>query len=175
MMAAGIAAFRQVSNDVRKGSGSSSCFYPSRPRPPEYPVVTVRRPRPWLVGHSLLRSVLSVTHFYAVTAVNAQVTQECPCESELDPGECSAEAIPVGSVLSCFYECKPRAPDSWQEVTTLMLANQSIKDIDAEIVFLDGNQNIIAQAQDNLSAEDVERQMSVGLWRGPAFLYQRLG
>ncbi len=27
----------------------------------QHSIVTVRRPRPWVVGHSLLRSVLSVT------------------------------------------------------------------------------------------------------------------
>lgn len=60
-------------------------------------------------------------------------------------------------VLSCFYECKdgPR-PDYWVEVTSLMLVNPANRDMLATVVLLDGNENMIAYVEDDLSAEDLD-------------------
>jgi hypothetical protein len=64
-------------------------------------------------------------------------------------------------VFSCFYECKPgpvvRGVPSWQEITTIMLANQS-PDIgqNVNLIFVDGNENILGRARNRLSPLDLD-------------------
>ena len=71
--------------------------------------------------------------------------------------ESSGEA---SEVFFCFYECKRktvRGQDIWQEVTTLMLVNANADiSIFADMLFLDGNENIIAGADTLLSPEDLD-------------------
>ena len=78
-------------------------------------------------------------------------------------GQIFAQQVSLGeasSVFSCFYECKPgpivQGVPTRQEVTSIVLANQSNRDILAQIVFLDSNQNIIAWAVQPLSGEDLD-------------------
>lgn len=69
-------------------------------------------------------------------------------------------------IFSCFYECKAaRSGDddddddrraNWREVTTLMLANQSLRPANTRVVFLDGNVNIIATSEVTLSGLDLD-------------------
>lgn len=63
-------------------------------------------------------------------------------------------------VFSCFYECKAgpvvQGIPTWQEVTTLMLANQSNRQIGAALVFLNGNERIIAASGVTLTPEDLD-------------------
>jgi hypothetical protein len=66
----------------------------------------------------------------------------------------------LSSVFSCFYECKPgplvNNVATWQEVTTLKLANQSSRSMFANILLLDGNERIRARASTFLSGEDLD-------------------
>jgi hypothetical protein len=65
----------------------------------------------------------------------------------------------VSPVFSCFYECKPHKFNAqvWRETTSLMLVNQSTRqDLTAQVVLLDGNQNIIAVAPTQLSPLDLD-------------------
>ena len=63
----------------------------------------------------------------------------------------------MSRVFSCFYECKSRRPDRWQELTTLMLVNQSATTtVTAEILFIDGNQRPIARTETILSPQDLD-------------------
>jgi hypothetical protein len=63
----------------------------------------------------------------------------------------------TGLVLVGFYECKDGpTPGTWAEVTSLMLTNASNRYISGTIVFLDGNQNIIAHSPIELSPEDLD-------------------
>jgi hypothetical protein len=66
----------------------------------------------------------------------------------------------LSSVFSCFYECKPgplvNNVATWQEVTTLKLANQSNRFMVASILLLDGNQRIRARTATSLSGEDLD-------------------
>ena len=67
----------------------------------------------------------------------------------------------ASDVFFCFYECKPgptvRDVDTWQEVTTLMLVNANAEfNTFADMVFLDGNQTIIAAADTALSPADLD-------------------
>lgn len=72
------------------------------------------------------------------------------------PGHSGESVGEVSPVFSCFYECKRRA-NTWLELTTLMLVNQSAKQpLTAEILFVDGHQNPIARTSTNLSPEDLD-------------------
>lgn len=66
----------------------------------------------------------------------------------------------ASSVFSCFYECKISraavAAPYWRETTTLMLAKQSNRLITAQIVFLNGNEKMIATTSILLSGEDLD-------------------
>ena len=67
----------------------------------------------------------------------------------------------VSRVFSCFYECKRASqaaggPPSWQEITTLMLVNQSRQDLEAEMIFFNGNQRPIAKTRTKLSPADLD-------------------
>lgn len=67
----------------------------------------------------------------------------------------------LSPVFSCFYECKTGQtidPTIWQEVTTLMLANQDADETRfANILFLDANQNILGRASNlTLSPQDLD-------------------
>ena len=66
----------------------------------------------------------------------------------------------LGSFVKCFYECKsgPDVQDvaTFQEITTLMIANQSAADRVAQAFFIDGNQACIAQAFLDLSPLDLD-------------------
>ena len=64
----------------------------------------------------------------------------------------------VSPVFSCFYECKPHRFNNqvWVETTSLMLVNQGREDLTAQVVLLDGNQNIIAIAPTQLSPLDLD-------------------
>jgi len=66
----------------------------------------------------------------------------------------------LGSFVKCFYECKA-GPDvqgvaTFQEITTLMIANQSSTDRTAQAFFIDGNQACIAQAMLDLTPLDLD-------------------
>lgn len=64
----------------------------------------------------------------------------------------------VSQVMSCFYECKkdPQSA-SWLEVTTLMLLNQTTDiPLTADIVFVNGNQRVIARTRTTLSPLDLD-------------------
>lgn len=64
------------------------------------------------------------------------------------------EASPV---FSCFYECKEEDQKKWQEVTSLMLINQSADlNLLVEVLFVDGNENPIAKTATLLSPEDLD-------------------
>jgi len=67
------------------------------------------------------------------------------------------------SVLTCFYECKPLPTGSgFQEVTTLMVTNSApasatgASDRFANVVFVDGNERVLAKTQLKLSPRDVD-------------------
>ena len=65
------------------------------------------------------------------------------------------------TVFSCFYECKwervGKNMNTWQEITTLMLVNQSAKQrVRAEILFVDGNENPVATTETILSPMDLD-------------------
>ena len=66
----------------------------------------------------------------------------------------------VGSFLKCFYECKP-GPDvqgvsTYQEITTLMLTNQSPQRRLANVYYFDGRQQCIAHSHIDLSTVDLD-------------------
>lgn len=61
------------------------------------------------------------------------------------------------TVLTCFYECKDGPlPTYWVKVTSLMLLNPANRGMTANIVMLDGNENMLAQATTQLSPEDID-------------------
>ena len=64
----------------------------------------------------------------------------------------------VSRVFSCFYECKPSGLQGfWQEITTLMLVNQSATfPITAEVLYLNGNERPIATNRLELSPLDLD-------------------
>jgi hypothetical protein len=66
----------------------------------------------------------------------------------------------LGAFIKCFYECKagPDVQDvqTFQEITTLMIANQNVADRVAQAFFIDGNQACIAQALLLLSPLDLD-------------------
>jgi hypothetical protein len=65
----------------------------------------------------------------------------------------------VSPVFSCFYECKPHRFSNafWRETTSLMLVNQSTRQtLTAQVVLLDGNENILAIAPTQLSPLDLD-------------------
>jgi hypothetical protein len=78
--------------------------------------------------------------------------------------QASAQAPPSGGELSpfvkCFYECKagPDVQDvqTFQEITTLMIANQSAGDRLAQAFFMDGNEGCVAWASMDLSPLDLD-------------------
>lgn len=74
------------------------------------------------------------------------------------PGQSGQPVGEVSPVFSCFYECKlSRRANSWLELTTLMLVNQSARQpLTAEILFVDGHQEPIARTSTNLSPEDLD-------------------
>ncbi len=66
----------------------------------------------------------------------------------------------LGSFLKCFYECK-RGPNvqgnaTYQEITTLMLTNQSPDDRIAHVNFFDGHEECIAHSDVELSSVDLD-------------------
>ena len=66
----------------------------------------------------------------------------------------------VGSFLKCFYECKP-GPDvqgvaTYQEITTIMLTNQSPDPRVADLFYFDGREQCIAHSSINLSSVDLD-------------------
>jgi hypothetical protein len=78
--------------------------------------------------------------------------------------QASAQTPPSGGELSpfvkCFYECKP-GPDvqdvqTFQEITTLMIANQSAGDRVAQAFFMDGNEGCIARSLMDLTPLDLD-------------------
>ena len=62
------------------------------------------------------------------------------------------------TVFSCFYECKEgKAMGTWQEITTLMLVNQSARqNVTAHILFFDGNERAVATTETILSPHDLD-------------------
>ena len=67
------------------------------------------------------------------------------------------------SVLTCFYECKPLPTGSgFQEVTTLMVTNSAspiagaVTDRFANVIFVDGNEKVLAKTRLRLSPRDVD-------------------
>lgn len=80
------------------------------------------------------------------------------------PGQASAQFPPTGGeagqLLACFYECKAgptsRAGPTFQELTTLMITNQSRVPTTAALLFLNGNQRPIAQTRLELSSLDLD-------------------
>ncbi len=66
----------------------------------------------------------------------------------------------VGSFLKCFYECKP-GPDvggvpTYQEITTIMLTNQSPDPRVADVFYFDGKEECIAHSSIDLSPVDLD-------------------
>jgi hypothetical protein len=63
----------------------------------------------------------------------------------------------TNQILACFYECKdgPR-PDDWVEVTSLLLINAANRPMTATVALLDGNENMIAWFDDDLSPGDLD-------------------
>ncbi len=64
----------------------------------------------------------------------------------------------VSRVFSCFCECKPSGLQGfWQEITTLMLVNQSATfPITADVLYLNGNERPIASTTLELSPLDLD-------------------
>ncbi len=98
----------------------------------------------------------------AIAATTAYAFSE-----ETTPVESSGEA---SSVLSCPFECKDayRSTTRWQQVTTLMLVNQTDQNMQAVLYFLDGNENAIALAPGlQMSPLDLDEiNVCATLWRG---------
>ena len=103
-------------------------------------------------GHSisLLTGPIFLADYQAVGAVFA-------IDAAHPPG------APPDTVLSCFYECKGGEPENkkggplWREITTLMLVNEGLSARSANMMFLDGNENVLARARDlNLSPGDLD-------------------
>jgi hypothetical protein len=66
----------------------------------------------------------------------------------------------VGSFLKCFYECKA-GPDvqgvaTYQEITTIMLTNQSPDPRVADVFYFDGKEQCIAHSSIDLSPVDLD-------------------
>jgi hypothetical protein len=80
------------------------------------------------------------------------------------PGKASAQFPPTGGeasqLLACFYECKEgpttRAGPTFQELTTLMITNQSRIATTTELIFLDGNERPIGRSRLQLSSLDLD-------------------
>jgi hypothetical protein len=66
----------------------------------------------------------------------------------------------LGSFVKCFYECKPgpnvQEVATFQEITTLMVANQSFADRTAQAFFIDGQQACVAQTLLDLTPLDLD-------------------
>lgn len=65
----------------------------------------------------------------------------------------------AGPVLACFYECNlgpGTSTTTWQEVTALLLTNQSPNDSLASMTILNGHENAIARTSTVLSPLDVD-------------------
>ncbi len=74
-------------------------------------------------------------------------------------GEARAQALSLGeasAVIGCFYECKELNDRTWQEVTTLMIANFARGGNSAKLAYLNGNQDIIATSAVLMSFEDLD-------------------
>jgi hypothetical protein len=85
--------------------------------------------------------------FAALSALCAEATAQAPSLGE------------QGSVLACFYECKPdQEAQTWSEVTSLVLANLSPAGPGAilAVAILDGNGNIITTTRIGTGAEDLD-------------------
>ena len=66
----------------------------------------------------------------------------------------------MGSFLKCFYECK-KGPDvqgvaTYQEITTIMLTNQSPDPRVADVFYFDGKEQCIAHSSIDLSPVDLD-------------------
>jgi len=65
-----------------------------------------------------------------------------------------------GSFLKCFYECKPgpnvQGVETYQEITTIMLTNQSPDPRVADVFYFDGRQQCIAHSSIELSPVDLD-------------------
>jgi hypothetical protein len=66
----------------------------------------------------------------------------------------------MGAFLKCFYECK-KGPDvqgtpTFQEITTLMIANEFPDDRVAQVFYVDGQEQCIAQSVLSLSPLDLD-------------------
>ncbi len=66
----------------------------------------------------------------------------------------------MGAFLKCFYECKP-GPDvqgvaTYQEITTLMLTNQSPDPRVADVFYFDGQEQCVGHSSIDLSSVDLD-------------------
>jgi len=66
----------------------------------------------------------------------------------------------IGSFLKCFYECK-RGPNvqgvaTYQEITTLMLTNQSPDPRIADLFYFDGQEQCVGHSRIDLSSVDLD-------------------
>jgi hypothetical protein len=60
-------------------------------------------------------------------------------------------------VFTGFYECKDGPlPDYWLEVTSLMLVNPANRPMQAVVVLLNGNEQMIAVTETEMSSEDLD-------------------
>lgn len=110
---------------------------------------------------SELTITVTCTQPASVIGIHSVKNVEILAAGALDDEPARDDALPPASrVFSCFYECKAgpmvRGIETWQEVTSLVLANQSNAPIMGTVAFLDGNQNILAQSAINLSGEDLD-------------------
>ncbi len=84
--------------------------------------------------------------FGAATQANAQIAP--PTGGE------------VGALLKCFYECKPgpnvQGVGTYQEITTIMLTNQSPDTRLADVYYFDGKEECIAHSIIDLSPVDLD-------------------
>ncbi len=63
----------------------------------------------------------------------------------------------ASAVIGCFYECKEGSNSrTWQEVTTLMIANFARGGNSAKLAYLNGNERIIATSAVLMSFEDLD-------------------
>ncbi len=66
----------------------------------------------------------------------------------------------IGSFLKCFYECKPgpnvQGVATFQEITTLMLTNQSPDPRVADVFYFDGQEQCVAHSRIELSSVDLD-------------------
>lgn len=65
-----------------------------------------------------------------------------------------------GQTLKCFFECKPgpvvQGVATFQEITTIMLANQSPSDRDARVYFFNGRERCLGHMDLKLSPVDLD-------------------